>query len=133
MFRIQTTSHIISTHIELEIMLKMCMKSPGCGYKKKGNSRSCSENDIYHQGCNHVNETARHGIFTNCLWEENLGNITKVFINDSLGIVAQTLWEEFLQAKWAGEILTNKLWKRNRRVHPEGIVKKIPCLVVSFT
>ena len=38
--------------------------------------------------------------------------------------VAQTLWEGFLQAKWAGEILTNKLWKQNRRVHPEGIVNK---------
>ena len=38
--------------------------------------------------------------------------------------VAQTLWEEFLQAKWAGEILTKQLWKQNRRVHPEGIVNK---------
>ena len=38
--------------------------------------------------------------------------------------VAHTLWEEFLQAKWAGEILTKQLWKHNRRVHPEGIVNK---------
>ena len=40
-------------------------------------------------GRNHVNETAsaRHGIIAHRLWEENLGNITKVFVKDSLGIV----------------------------------------------
>ena len=43
-------------------------------------------------GHNHVNETARHGIVAHRLWEENLGNITEVFINDSYRIIAQTLW-----------------------------------------
>ena len=34
-------------------------------------------------GCNHVNETARHGIIAHRLWEENLGNLTEVIITDS--------------------------------------------------
>ena len=39
-------------------------------------------------GCNHVNETARHGIIAHRLWEENLGNVTKLFVNHSFGFVA---------------------------------------------
>ena len=41
---------------------------------------------------NHVNETARHGIVAHRLWEENLGNITEVFVNDSFRFVARSLW-----------------------------------------
>ena len=40
---------------------------------------------------NHVNETARHGIVAHRLWEENLGNVTEVFVNDSFRFVAQML------------------------------------------
>ena len=40
----------------------------------------------------HINETARLGIVAHCLWEENLGNITKVFINDFFGFIARSLW-----------------------------------------
>ena len=32
------------------------------------------------------------GIVAHCLWEENLGNITEVFINDSFGFIARSLW-----------------------------------------
>ena len=42
-------------------------------------------------GHNHVNKTARHGIVAHRLWEENLGNITEVFVNDSFGFVARSL------------------------------------------
>ena len=52
----------------------------------------------YRGGRNHVNETARLGIVVHCLWGENLGNVTKVFVNNPLGLfpkvfgfVAQTL------------------------------------------
>ena len=38
-------------------------------------------------GRNHINETARHGIVALLFWEEYLGNITEVFVNDSLGFV----------------------------------------------
>ena len=38
------------------------------------------------------NETTRHGIIAHCLWEENLGNITEVFVKDSFGFVARSLW-----------------------------------------
>ena len=41
------------------------------------------------KGRNHVNETARHGIIAHRLWEENLGNVTKV--NDSFGFNARSL------------------------------------------
>ena len=47
-------------------------------------------------GRNHVNETAMHGIIAHHLWEENLGNITDVFVNDSFGIVARTLCFHYL-------------------------------------
>ena len=41
-------------------------------------------------GHNHVNETARHRIvIAHRLWEENLGNMTKVFVNNSFGFVAR--------------------------------------------
>ena len=43
-------------------------------------------------GRNHVNETARHGIIAHRLWEENLGNVTEVFVNDSFGFPARSLW-----------------------------------------
>ena len=43
-------------------------------------------------GRNHVNETARHGIVAHRLWKENLGNITEIFVNDSFGFVARSLW-----------------------------------------
>ena len=47
--------------------------------------------DLY-LGRNHVNETTRHGIIAHRLWEENLGNITEVFVNDSFRFVARSLW-----------------------------------------
>ena len=43
-------------------------------------------------GRNHVNETARHGIIAHRLWEENLGNITEVFVNYSFVFIARSLW-----------------------------------------
>ena len=43
-------------------------------------------------GRNHVIETARYGIVTHRLWEENLGNVTEVIVTDSFGFVAQSLW-----------------------------------------
>ena len=43
-------------------------------------------------GGNHVIETARYGIVTHRLWEENLGNVTEVIVTDSFGFVAQSLW-----------------------------------------
>ena len=42
-------------------------------------------------GRNHVNETAWYGIVAHRLWEENLGNVTEVFVNDSFGFIAQSL------------------------------------------
>ena len=42
------------------------------------------------KGRNHVNETARHGIVAHRLWEENLGNVTEVFVNDSLSLSKKT-------------------------------------------
>ena len=45
------------------------------------------------KGRNHVNETASYGIVARVahrLWEENLGNLTKVFVNDSFGFVARS-------------------------------------------
>ena len=56
-----------------------------------------------YEGRNHVNETTRHGIIAHRIWEENLGNLTRSSLTIPLGslrgFVAQTLWEEFLQAK----------------------------------
>ena len=40
-------------------------------------------------GHNHVNKTAILGIVAHHLWEENLGNVTEVFVNDSFQIVAR--------------------------------------------
>ena len=50
-------------------------------------------------GRNHVIETARYGIVTHRLWEENLGNVTEVIVtefplgslHEVFGFVAQTL------------------------------------------
>ena len=54
--------------------------------------------DTFDEGRNLVNETTRHSIVAHRLWEENLGNVTKVFVNNPLGLfpkvfgfVAQTL------------------------------------------
>ena len=33
-----------------------------------------------------------HGIIAHRLWEKNLGNVTKVFVNNSFEFIAQTLW-----------------------------------------
>ena len=44
-----------------------------------------------HYGRNHVNKTASNGIVAHRLWEENLGNVTKVFDNDSFGFIARSL------------------------------------------
>ena len=94
-------------------------------------------------GRNHVNETARHGIIAHCLWEENLGNITKAFGNVSFRIVARTLSQK-------GMILNYYFlfWDRVRATKPKTsgnkpteIVKfssqrqwaMIPSLAVSFT
>ena len=50
-------------------------------------------------GRNHVNETARHGIFDYRLWEENLGNVTEVFVNDFFGFVAGDFVAQTLSQK----------------------------------
>ena len=42
-------------------------------------------------GRNQVNETTRHGIVAHRLWDENLGNGTKVIVTDSFGFIAQSL------------------------------------------
>ena len=63
----------------------------GLSIVKLKRRKSSLFNFVSTHGRNHVNETARHGIVAHCLWEENLGNITKVFVNDSFRIIAQTL------------------------------------------
>ena len=47
--------------------------------------------DTFDEGRNLVNETTRHSIVAYRLWEENLGNATKVFVNDSFGFDARSL------------------------------------------
>ena len=48
-------------------------------------------------GRNHVIETARYGIVTHRLWEENLGNVTEVSLNNSFGIIAWVCYPNFLE------------------------------------
>ena len=43
-------------------------------------------------GRNHLNKTARYGIVAHRLWEENLGNVSEVFVKDSFGFIARSLW-----------------------------------------
>ena len=68
----------------------------GLSIVKLKRRKSSLFNFVSTHGRNQVNETARHGIIAHRLWEENLGNITKVFVNDSFGIVAQTLSQKGL-------------------------------------
>ena len=77
-----------------------------CQVERPGNSSKTEKSERYYNpnllfsyghwytwnlGRNHVNETARLGIVAHCFWEENLGNVTEVFVNDSFGFVAQSL------------------------------------------
>ena len=55
------------------------------------NNKKTQTSDI-HIGRNHLNETKMLGIVAHCLWEENLGNVTEVFVNSFFWFIAQSLW-----------------------------------------
>ena len=69
-----------------------------CVFILKYYDYTCFESRVFYQdflnrdiGRNHVNETARHGIVAHRLWEENLGNVNAVFVNNSFRFVARSL------------------------------------------
>ena len=60
-----------------------------------------------------------------------MGNLTRfsltIHLGSLCGFVAQTLWEEFLQAKWAREILTKKFGETKLNSsgnNPEGFINE---------
>ena len=71
------------------------MTETQCVFILKYYDYTCFESRVFYQdflnrdiGRNHVNKTARHGIVAHRHWEENLGNITEVFVDNSSGIIA---------------------------------------------
>ena len=60
--------------------------------KKWKNNRILTIWDLILFGRNYVNETVRLGIIAHCLWEQNLGNVTEVFVNDFFRFIARSLW-----------------------------------------
>ena len=85
-------------------------------------------------GRNHVNETAWYGIVAHRLWEENLGNVTKVLVNDSFGFVAQTLSQKgiildyyflFWDKVWATKPKTSGNEPKGISNHDLGYVSQI--------
>ena len=77
-------------------------------------------------GHNHVNETVRHGIVAHRLWEENLRNITKVFVNVSFRIVARKLALKGMTLNYYF-LFWDKVWATKPKTsgnEPKGISNK---------
>ena len=93
-------------------------------------------------GHNHVNETARNGIIAHHQWEENLGNVTKIFVNDFSLVrisLAHFPWRnpsQRVNATKSGIDLKESLTKASVTFPKFSSQKRwatIPSIAVSFT